>query len=122
MFAASRPARSLRNGANVTTQDWRGRIRCIVGEITLGINGFFCEQRGRALGIVAVTLGINSLLGIDHPVPIVAFLSMPTSVICGRIALRRGARGLGGIAIALGASGFLLLVFTVVTYLFMLAR
>lgn len=106
----------------LTTKEWRGRILGVVAEATLGINGFFREGRGNVYGIVAVTLAINSLLGIDHPLPIVAFLSMPASVICGRIAFRRGARALGGTAIALGVVGFFLLVFILVTYLYMLAR
>jgi hypothetical protein len=106
----------------LTTKEARAHVKDIVAEATLGINGFFNQRRGRVRGIVAVTLGINGLLGLDHPVPLVAFLSIPASVLYGGIAFHRGARGLGGTAIALGAIGFVLIVFILVTYLFMLAR
>ena len=84
----------------------------------LGINGFF-NQRGRGWGIVAVTLAINGLITMGHPLPVVVCLSLPASVVCGGIAFGRGARGLGGTAMVLGAIGFLLLIFVVITELIM---
>ena len=66
------------------------------------------DRRARVLAMAAVTLGINGLLGMDHPLPIVAYFSIPASVICGGIAFRRGAERFGGIGISLGAIGFLL--------------
>jgi hypothetical protein len=82
-------------------------------------------KEARIWGIVAVTLGIISfnwfLGGIIYPLPIVSFLSIPASALCGGIAFHRGARGLGGTAISLGAIAGLLFVFLLVSGILRLA-
>jgi len=106
----------------LTTKQVRGYVCGIIAESTLGIKIFFYARRGRIRGVLAVTLGVNGLLGLDYPIPLVAFLSIPVSVLCGRSAFRLGARGLGGTAIALGVIALVLIILILQMYLFMLTR